>query len=441
MRPGSDWLLRMLEQFPQAGSCHLAFSGGLDSSVLLHLLSEIRTRLPMPIRALHVHHGLQAGADAWERHCAARCRELAIPYRSLQVELPALAGESLEARARELRYQALAAELGEGDLLLTAQHQDDQAETLLLQLLRGAGPAGLAAMPARARCGAGWLLRPLLDCSRSELEAYARARGIGWVEDPSNQDPRFDRNFLRHEVMPLLRRRWPAVAATLARSARLSAELSELGGELAAQDLAACVGAGPGRLSVGALRALPAPRVRNLLRHWVQRQGGTPPGSRHLQRLLDECLDSRPDAQPLVRWADQEVRRFGGELFLLEPLPPHDPGRRLEWPDQTPLRLPAGLGELVLEPVEAGISARRWAAARVEVRFRQGGERCRPAGSAHHRRLKELMRVWGIPPWERERIPLVYLDGELAAIPDHLWCEPFDAPAGARALLPRWRRP
>ncbi len=438
MKLDASLLLQLLEGYPPATTIYLAFSGGLDSAVLLHLLAVNRNRLNAQLQAIHVDHGLQAQADAWARHCESFCHRLNVPLKQVDLALAAKAGESLEALAREARYQALACAMGQGDLLLTAQHQDDQAETLLLQLLRGSGPAGLASMPRRTRLGPGWLVRPLLDISRAELQAYAYTHQLDWVEDPSNQDQRFDRNFIRHQLMPLLLERWPAASVTIARSARLSSELQQLGDELAAQDMQACQGLWSGTLSVVALQLLSAPRLRSLLRHWVKRQGGAMPGSRHLQRIVDECLNCREDAQPMVHWADQEVRRFHGDLFLGKPLPPHDPRQVIPWVDEKPLLLPAGIGQLQVEPAAQGVSAEQWRSAGVEVRFRQGGERCLPAGSAHHRTLKNLLHDWLVPPWERDRLPLVYLDGRLAVIPGRLVCDAFLATDGEAAVMPRW---
>jgi tRNA(Ile)-lysidine synthase len=432
-------LQQILQGYPSAGSYYVAFSGGLDSSVLLYLLADIRDQLPGELTAIHIHHGLQAQADAWGRHCEQFCQALAIPLRQIQLELAPKRGESLEALARTQRYAALASEMESGDVLLTAQHQDDQAETLLLQLLRGSGPAGLAAMPALSRFGAGWLARPLLDFSREELVACAKQQAIAWVEDPSNQDLRFDRNYLRLRVMPMLQQRWPAAPATIARSARLSGELQSLGDELASQDLEQAHGPWRATLSITALLQLSVPRRRSLLRHWVRLQGGTMPGSRHLLRVEEECLNCRRDAQPRVHWGDVEVRRFRDGLFLLTPLPAHDPAQVIAWSDAQPLSLPAGMGEVMLIPANSGLSLQKWRSAKVEIRFRQGGERCIPAGSKQHRSLKKLFQVWSVPPWLRDRIPLIYLDGELAAVPNRLLCEPFIAASGEPAVTPCWK--
>ncbi len=438
MNLSAGQLLKILQGFPSVSRYHLAFSGGLDSTVLLHLLAELQDRLAGSLHAMYVHHGLQAEADAWGLHCRQVCQAHSIPFTQLDLKLFPHQGESLEALARDARYTALAAAMGRGEMLLTAQHQDDQAETLLLQLLRGSGPAGLAAMPRQTRFGEGWLVRPLLDFTRADLEAYARQRNLHWVEDASNQHLRFDRNYIRHRVMPLLQQRWPSAAATIARSARLSGELQSLVDEQAAEDRVLVQGPWPDTLSVSALRALSTPRMRSLLRHWVRELGGTLPGSRHLQRIETECLAGRKDSQPLVHWGDVEVRRYRDGLFLLKQQPTHDPSTVISWPDFRSLSLPAGIGELLLEPAASGISKRKWQAAKVEVRFRRGGERCIPAGSEHHRPLKKLFQEWAVPPWNRERIPLIYLDNQLAVITGYVHCEPFKAESGEEAIQPRW---
>ena len=432
-------LQRTFTDLPRADNYLVAFSGGLDSGVLLHLMVQLQDRLGGRLRAVHVQHGLQDAAASWADHCVRVCTGYGIPLQQLNLHLRPRSGESLEALARERRYQALSGLMAPGDLLLTAQHRDDQAETLLLQLLRGSGPAGLAAMPALSRFGPGWLARPLLDISRAELLAYAEQQGLCWIEDPSNRDLRFDRNYLRHRVMPLLRQRWPAADTTLARSARFSAELQVLADEAAAEDLIQAQGPWPGTLSVTYLRNLSSPRRRTLLRHWVRSQGGVMPGSRHLQRIEQECLQSRPDAQPLVHWRNLEVRRYRDGLYLLQSRRTHDGPVIIPWRKGRRIQLPAGLGVLELEQAEQGISVAVWDKARVEVRFRQGGERCVPAGMTHHRPLKKLFQEWAVPPWLRDRVPLLYLDGRLAAIPGHVYCEPFSAGPGEPALQVHWR--
>ncbi|MCU7906487.1 MAG: tRNA lysidine(34) synthetase TilS [Candidatus Thiodiazotropha sp. (ex Epidulcina cf. delphinae)] len=433
-------LLETLRQLPQASCCHLGFSGGLDSCVLLHLLAELRPQLPCRLRAIHVHHGLQAEADAMQGHCERICDSHGIPLDNVPLTLSPTAGESLEAVAREARYQAFAERMGEGDLLLTAQHRDDQAETLLLQLLRGSGPAGLAAMPLLARFAPGWLARPLLQESRQTLDAYARQHTLTWHEDPSNQDLRFDRNFIRHQIMPLLRSRWPAASTTLSRAARFSGELLTLAKEEAEEDLAKARYGDSDSLSIPALKRLHSIRLRNLLRHWITACGATMPNSKKLARIERESVHGRIDTVPLVTWGGWEVRRYREELRLGYARPAGDPIGPLHWSDKRLLELPDGLGRLIAKPGEGGIRAVRWWEGMVEVRFRRGGERCHPAGRAHHRPLKKLLQEWGIPPWERDRLPLIYLDGELVAIPGRIICRPFMAIPGEEAILVDWEK-
>lgn len=437
MKLTAEQLLDILGQLPQASRCHLALSGGLDSCVLLHLLAELRSQLPHELHAIHVHHGLQPDADSWQVHCEQLCQEYRIPLQTVQLKLAVNNGESLEAAAREARYQALAANMGEGDLLLTAQHQDDQAETLLLQLLRGSGPAGLAAMPALAGFGQGWLARPLLSFSREALEAYAKEHQLEWREDPSNRDLRFDRNFIRHQVMPLLRSRWPAAATTLSRAARFSGELLMLVREEAEEDLAKARDE-TDTLSIPVLKQLNSIRLRNLLRHWISAAGAPLPSSKKLARIEHEAVNGRADAVPLIRWSGWEVRRYRDRLFLNPAQVIDLPIRPLSWPRGKELKLPDGLGRLVLQPGDEGVSAKRWQQAEVEVRFRQGGERCQLPGQGHHRPLKKLLQEWGVPPWEREQLPLVYMDGELAAVPGRCVCQPFQARSGEDAIVVDW---
>ncbi len=434
-------LLTTLKQLPAAERCHLAISGGLDSCVLLHLLAGLRESLPWSLHAIHVNHGLQVVADLWQAHCESLCEQYRIPLQVIQLSLRPGPGESVEAVAREARYRALAEHIGPGDLLLTAQHQDDQAETLLLQLLRGSGPAGLASMPPLSRFFAGWLARPLLDIPRSSLETYARQHHLSWDEDPSNRDLRFDRNFIRHQVIPLLQSRWPAATSTLSRAARFSAELLVLAKEEAEEDLAQVRRPERGGLSVAALNRFDSVRLRNLLRYWITLIGAPLPSAKKLGRIEHEAVRGRADATPLIAWSGWEVRRYRDRLSLERALPSFEPSTTLLWQDRAQLMLPEGLGRLLAESGTGGIDPQRWRRARIEVRFRQGGERCLPAGQAHHRPLKKLFQEWGVPPWERARQPLVYLDGELAAIPGRLVCQPFAATAGEDSMVIRWESP
>ena len=425
-----------LDALPPTRRYWIAFSGGLDSSVLLHLLSRL-PHLPAERAALHIHHGIHPDADEWAVESQRRACALGIDCQIRRVSLPQQSGESLEALAREARYRALGELLAPGEIVLTAQHADDQAETLLLQLLRGSGPQGLAAMPLLTPLARGWLARPLLACSQAELLAYAEAEGVRWIEDSSNRDLRFDRNFLRHQVIPLLRQRYPGLPHTLSRSARHCAEATSLLKQLAQQDLEACR-AGE-RLRIEALEQLPVARQRNLLRHWIASRNLPLPGHRGLQRILDEVLCAHPHRDPLVRWAGGEVRRFRQWLYAFPPLPSAVP-YRLPWNGEERLALPHGMGHLSLRRAPGGIDPRQWQAARIEVRSRRGGERCRPPGDLHHRPLKQLYQEWAVPPWERPLIPLLYLNDQLAAIAGYWVCSEFSTVDQEPGLIPCWKR-
>ncbi len=399
----------------------IAFSGGLDSTVLLHALARGAERLPS--RAVHIHHGLHAQADAWAAHCQRICRELAVPIKLVRVDARGKSGESPEAAARRARYQAFLELVAPGVCLLTAHQQDDQAETLLLQLLRGSGPAGLAAMPEIASFGRGWHARPLLAYTRADLAAYAAAMGLQAIDDPSNRDLTFDRNFMRIEVVPRLRKRWPACASTLSRAARLQAQAHELLDELAEQDLIATAGSRAGTLSISGLKQLSKTRQRNLIRHWLIQLDLPVPSQRQLEHVLTDVVDSRWDSTAVVHWRGGEIRRYRGELYAMPPLARHDSKLAVEWRSPGPLHLPhlgITLERALLESLDLGTPL---AGRAVTVRFRRGGERCRPRGRAHHRELKKLLQEAGVPPWERDRIPLIYIDGGLAVVVGYWVCD------------------
>lgn len=439
MRFSLEYLLQQLRRHAQPPAYWVAYSGGLDSHVLLHALAGLRGRLDAGVGAVHVNHGLQADAQHWESHCRRVCAGLDIRYESLQVAGAAASGESPEAAARTARYAALSDWLPVRHCLLTAQHQDDQAETLLLQLLRGSGVHGMAAMPAMTPLGAGWHQRPLLGVTRAQLQQYAAAHRLDWVEDPSNLNTAFDRNYLRRQLLPVLRARWPAVAASLSRSALHCAEAADLVEQLGEQDCRDVAGRHPGTLSLAGVCALPPARQRNLLRHWIRQATGVSTSTAVLARIVNDVLASRRDSAPCVRWGGHEVRRYRDELYLLRQAaaPAHNPG--LEWNLAGPLQLPGAGGMLRVTPgTGCGIRAAAVAAAGAHVAWRQGGERCQPAGRGHRHALKKLFQERGIPPWERGRIPLIYIQGSLAAVAGLWVCEPFQAGPDEPGLVIHW---
>lgn len=429
----------LVQQLPRAPYYHVAFSGGVDSHVLLHLLATQRDALPGRLAAVHVNHCIQSQSGDWEVHCRSVCEELRVPCQFLRVDGKARRGESPEAAARTARYRALADWLPADAVLLTAQHQDDQAETLLLQLLRGAGPRGLAAMPVAARLGNGQLVRPLLDVQRRDILEYAHQHQLRWVEDPSNTDTRYDRNLLRHRVMPELRQHWPGVSKVLARAAAHQADQLELANALAAQDCENCR-CPDASLSLTGLRGLSPPRQRNLVRFQIAEQGLPLPSQAVLDRILEEVLTSREDASPCVHWPGAEVRRFRDSLFIMPPLPVQDPASCYAWNFSAPLVLEQAGGVLTAKPVTGKGIRIQANSGDVQVRFRRGGESLQPAGRGHHHTLKNLFQEWQVPGWERERVPLVYQGERLVAVAGLCVCEGFQTGADEQGLGLNWSR-
>ena len=408
----------------------VAFSGGLDSHVLLHALSRLRGAHALRLSAIHVNHGLHPRADDWARHCMQVCSALDVKCHVERIQVTDVREHGLESAARRARYACLSGHIGPNEVLLTAHQRDDQAETVLLHLLRGAGVHGLAAMPEIARFSRGRLARPLLGAGRMQLLAYAREQNLHWIEDPSNRDEHLARNFLRHRVFPLLEQRWPGAHAQIARAAGFAAEAMEQMDLLAETDWNACRVPDTSALSITALRRLPPPRARNLVRYWLRRQGFQAPSALHLEQILVQVTHEPRSRQALIRWPQAEVRRYRDELVALKPGAGIHPVHGLLWNPVQPLDLPGtGLRLRALARQGEGLSQARVGAVPLTVRWRQGGEICRLPGRRHHHKLKKLLQEAGIPPWERQRLPLIYVNGELAAIGDRWVCEPYAARA------------
>ena len=419
----------------------VAYSGGMDSHVLLEAVAALAAADTdfAPVRALHIHHGLSPHADLWAEHCGSVCQQLKVP---LIVSRVTVAGDqaSLERAARDARYQVFSDALQPGEVLLQGHHLDDQAETLLLRLLRGAGMAGAQAMPVMRPLGAGQLLRPLLDFSRSQLIDYANDRQLQWVEDESNRDTGFDRNYLRHEVLPSLQQRWPAASRVLARFAGLS-EASQNALDFFVENELRSLVTDDGALPMLPLETYPAAVQWALLRGWLAQCEAPMPEQQALQRIITEVAEAPADAQPLLQWAGYQVRRYRDVLYVMQALPPVDTAMNVSWADKTAAIELAGAGVLAAqwcegEGIDAAFAEREWT-----IRLRRGGERCRPRGRQGHHTLKNLFSDYALPTWLRDRIPLVYIDGELAAIGDLCVSDEFAAQPGAKGVVMHWRRP
>ncbi len=431
-------LVEILRNYLDAQRIWVAYSGGLDSHVLLHAVAQLRPQLAkQELRAVHIHHGLHPQADYWAQHCQAVCQALAIPCEIIRVQVRKASRESLEANARTARYQAIAQLLSPEEVVLTAQHADDQAETVLLQLLRGAGVAGLAAMPPVTRLASGWLIRPLLNYTRAQLYAYAQQAQLQWIEDSSNTDIQFDRNFLRHQIIPGLQQRWPSISQTLSRTARHQAEAHELVQNLAQMDWETCRTNHLTQLNLMALSALNLVRQRNVIRYWLSQCQLPIPSSAQLQQILQSCLPAKIDRQPVVRWPGVEIRRYRQLLFAMSPLPPQPMNSsQLTWLLPQPLALP--LGQLTAVRVqEQGLALPSGTV--LQVRFRQGGETFRWRG--HQRVVKKLLQTLQLPPWQRPFIPLIYLNNTLVAIPQIGVQDELRASTGQAGWEIQWQFP
>lgn len=413
----------------------LALSGGMDSMVLLDLLARAASRRRFTLRALHVNHQLSPQASRWAAFCRAQCRARQVPLTVVRVRVPRR--DSVEGQARTLRLAAFARQ--KADWIVTAHHADDQAETVLYRLLRGAGTHGLAAMPVVRPLTAGGsgpqLLRPLLALPRATLAGYAKARRLDWVEDESNADTRYDRNFLRARVLPLIEERFPQARRTLARAAGLAATSAALNASLARTDAGRLR---DGALAVKTLQALPPVRAANVLRWYIAERGAAPPPAPRLAEALRQLTTARADARVDVTWGEVALRRYRDAVHVVS-LRPVARDLRVRWQGERRLPLPALGGTLTMIPSRGkGLCATRLRGRRVEVRLRQGGERLRPAAGRSARSLKNLLQEAGIPPWAREVWPLLYVDGELAAAPGVLTDAAWQARPGESGLLPGW---
>jgi len=423
-----------ITQYSHAKVIWVAYSGGCDSHALLHSLVALRSELFAEIKAIHINHGLSPLANEWEQHCCTICENLDVSYTAIKVDASSKKSgsnnKSPEEAARHARYAEWKKLITKDEVIVLAHHQDDQAETVLLQLLRGSGVKGLAAMPAQQIFSQGLLARPMLGFLREEIVAYAAEQKLNWIDDPSNFDTDFDRNFLRHDVVPLLETRWPALKKTLSRTATHTAEADQLLTGLAAQDWLTIKNGQ--QIHISQLMRLDEKRQRNVVRYWLATVCQVSlPDTIHLQRILDEVLTAADDAAPEVIWRGGEVRRYQGMLYAQKKLVEQDNSKVLSWTElEKPMALGAGLILSVKAASGEGLSQTKLKNADVTVRFRQGGESCRPTGRGNTQQLKKLFQEWQVPPWKRASIPLIYVNGELAAVVGYCHSEAYAAAAG-----------
>jgi tRNA(Ile)-lysidine synthase len=417
----------------------VALSGGEDSVCLLTALVQSASRplRDLPVRAIHVDHGLSPAAADFQRACEALCRSLAVPLTVVAVRIDSRRGASIEAAARDARYAVLAQELKAGECLLTAHHADDQAETLLLQLLRGAGLKGMAAMPQCRAWAGGWHLRPLLHFAKRDLRRFGVSAGATGVSDPMNDDARFDRAYLRRHLWPVIEARWPGAAITVARAAGHVAVAQGLLDSAAAQavDLLRDGDA----LSVAGLRTLSSPEQVNALRYWISAHDAAPPSTAKLTEAVRQIVAAEADHQPRIIWGGHALRRYRNRLFLTPASPPALKEHR-EWPiaDAADLDLGGELGVLQWSPQQGGLDPARLPDA-LMVRRRRGGETLKVHRRGRTQSLQHLCQGLGVLPWMRDALPLVYAGHDLIAVGD-LWLDArWCVAAGAPGFACTWR--
>ena len=408
-------LSAFLETLPGNKQFLVAYSGGLDSHVLLHLMVCLREVSGYRIRAVHINHNIQRESPDWAGHCRDTCRALGVVLEVIDVDAGRPGKESPESWARHKRYAAIENTMVEGDTLLTAHHRDDQLETLLLRLFRGAGVLGLASMRAVRPFAKGLHARPLLQNTRAQLSEYARHNNLNWVEDPSNADTRLDRNFVRREVVPVIKTRWPSVELPVTRAIQVFSETQELLDEVARQDLLNCITRHPDIVEVGPLTQLSVPRQKNLVRYWSRTLNLPSPDSRSVSRIVSEAIPARHDSKAQVRWKGAELHRYGNYIQLTPPPGDFDRSAVRVWDLKRPCRLEygeltalAGYGDGIKRDINSRI--------RVEVRYRSGGEKIRLPGRTCRHKLKKLFQETHTPPWLRERVPLIYVGDRLAVV-------------------------
>lgn len=444
----------------------VAYSGGRDSHVLLHTLCQLRAHYPaLKVKAIHINHGLNPKSGEWEAHCKAIADDLNVPFEAHRVHLDITSGDSIEAMAREARYGVFEKRLTPESILLTAHNQDDQAETFLLQALRGAGPKGLGGIAAERPLGKGWLARPLLNVSRAEINAYAEHYHLSYIDDPSNDETRFRRNFLRHEIMPLLQSVYPSAVPCLSRSSQMCADDNAMLSEYIEKDYdhvlqkkqvlnekqIGCESANS--LHCAHFDGLTFQQQCHLLRYWFMKNNQKAPSLKQCRIIIDEVVFAKNDANPSLVMLDRVIKRYQGKLISevhhkvnsrdlplsrLRSDPQWERGHLGEgrersspihcdihhWFLKEPLRLPNNSVWHAKRVKGQGISCERIATDTLQVRFRVGGERCRLPGK-RTRPLKKILQDLAIPPWEREQIPLFYDDNKIVGVGELFICEDY----------------
>lgn len=423
----------------------IALSGGVDSIVLLDVLAIFSQQMQFTLSAVHINHGISSNATTWSQFCCKRSHDYGVSIWVAYLHIRKARGVSLEASAREQRYRIFSEVAA--DYVVLAHHLDDQAETLLLQLLRGAGIRGLSGMPAirqQQQEHQAKLLRPLLNVSRHQIERYAQCNNLTWIVDESNDDTTYDRNFLRHEILPVLKKRYINYAKTLTRTSRHLSEASALLDELAEMDSERCTVSG--RLDLSSLRQLGAPRLKNLLRYTLVCQGIQLPNTGKMENLTQQLLLMRDDGQLRVDLADYEIRCFKGAVYILhkiESVPTYErhlvSPDSLVWNDEIGQEMQYVHGKIEFSwSASQGICREKIASRLLAIRSRVGGENFKPTCNRPRRSLKNLLQEASVPPWQRKLLPLLFCEDRLIWVPGiGIDCD-FQVKSGEMGILPVW---
>ena len=396
----------------------VGYSGGIDSTVLLHAINKMTEHIP--VVAVHINHQLIPQAAEWEKHCRKFSESISVEFLSRKVIIDMNSGYGLEAASRKGRYDSFKQLIRKNDYLLTAHNQDDQVETVLLNIFRGCGLRGIRGIPASRKFFEGRLVRPLLRVSRNEISEYAKKYKLNWIEDPSNQYQKYDRNFLRHKILAQLKTRWPAVNNNVRKTSELASEINAELKEIAFID--APLFYKNNQLDIQAIKNLSPARQKNILRYALLSLGFPLPSSIKLNQIINEVINARVDRQPLVQWSNVQVRRYRKKIyFLSEYFQPKDNNIEKIYLNGPNWQLGKGLGSLSLEKSDIGIK-RSIAKEGFNVTFRAGGEKIKPLGSGYSRKVKKLFQEAAVVPWMRENIPLLFYEGNLVAVAD-MWLD------------------
>lgn len=433
----SDNFLSSLDSFSESNKYWIAFSGGMDSCVLLHLFFINKNNINQNIEAIYVNHGLQEEADNWEKFCKKQCEEYGIAFSGLKIKEACPKDKSIEEWAREKRYELIDQIMNKGDVLFTAHHQDDQVETFFLQALRGAGPRGLSSMPQIKMKNSKIHARPLLSYSNENVREYAKENKLSWNDDDSNFDEQYDRNYLRHKVLPEIESRWPAYRETVSRLINNQQESRALLDDVAKNDLNITLDNSNNGLNILEIKKLSPERQKNLLFYWLKNLCLKTPASRNIESIISDIIYSSLEKSPCVNWSNTEVRRYKNILYAGEALTEHDANSEYKWTPEKQLNL---LNEILTAKSEkgTGLSKVKIQNAEMVVRFRTGGEKIHPHNSSHSKTVKQLFQERSVLPWLRNRIPLIYINNELAAIPDFCIDKRYSADNGEASWSIHW---